>query len=96
MLPPDPCVSADVGRPNSHVGDPTRFDGRWYVTYDCSGLMTPEFGVIYAGGTDARGFEPVDATERDGVGFGDPVRDADRLLVPEFGEDELVAITIIE
>lgn len=95
MLPPDPCVSADVGRPNSSVGDPTRFDGRWYVTYDCSELSTPEFGVIYDGGADAREFEPIEAAERDGVAFGDPVVEADRLLIPEFGDDELVAITTI-
>jgi hypothetical protein len=95
MLPPDPCVSADVGRPNSRVRDPIRFDGRWYVTYDCTDLSTPEFGVIYAGDAEAREFEPIEATERNGVAFGDPVVEDDHLLIPEFGEDELVAITTI-
>jgi hypothetical protein len=95
MLPRDACVSADIGRPNSGVGEPTRFDDRWYVTYDCSDLSTPEFGVIYAGGADAREFEPIEATERNGVAFGDPIVAGDRLVVPEFGDDELVAITTI-
>jgi hypothetical protein len=95
MLPPDPCDSADIGRPNSDVGDPTRFDGRWYVTYDCSTLMTPVFGVIYTGGEGAREFTAIEATERDDVAFGHPVVDGDRLLVPEFDEEGLVGLTTI-
>ena len=95
MLPRDPCVSADIGRPNSSVGDPTRFDRRWYVTYDCSDLSTTDFGVIYSGSPDARDFEPIEATERDGVAFGDLIVAGNRLIIPEFGDDELVAITTI-
>jgi hypothetical protein len=52
--------------------------------------------VVYVGGADGRNFEPVEATERDGVRFGAPLLDADRLLVPELDDDgELVAVTTI-
>jgi hypothetical protein len=96
VLPRDPCAGGDIGRPNSHVGAPTRAGGRWYVTYDCSDLSTPVSAVVYVGGADGRNFEPVEATERDGVRFGAPLLDADRLLVPELDDDgELVAVTTI-
>jgi hypothetical protein len=96
LLPPDPCAGGDIGRPNSSVGDPTFIDGRWYVTYDCSALSTPVSGVVYGGGADARQFEPVEGTARDGVTFGDPVVDGDRLLIPELDDErELVALTTI-
>jgi hypothetical protein len=77
------------------VHAPVRFDGRWYVAYACSDLSFPAFGVVYAGDADGRKFEPIEATERKGAAFGDPVVDDDRLLVPEFDDDGLVAITSI-
>lgn len=90
---PDPCTS---GRPNSDVGPPFRFQDRWYVTYGCADLGVPESAVLYHGGTDARSFDPVDDTERDRVRFGDPIPDGDRLLLPEFDdEDELIGFTAI-
>jgi hypothetical protein len=53
-------------------------------------------GVVYGGGADAREFEPVEGTARDGVTFGDPVVDGDRLLIPELDDErELVALTTI-
>jgi hypothetical protein len=95
MLPPDPC-GGDVGRPNSHVGAPIRLGGRWYVTYGCADLSSPVSAVIYAGGADARDFEPVGGTARDRVRFGEAVVEGDRLLVAEYGDDgELVAVTTI-
>jgi hypothetical protein len=96
LLPPDPCAAADLGRPNSAVGNPVRFEDRWYVTYDCSALISPEFGVVYQGHSEGREFDPIEATERDRVVFGDPVVAGERLLIPEFDDDgELVAITTI-
>ncbi len=96
LLPADPCAGGGAGIPNSHVGAPTRFGGRWYVPYDCSDLETPLFGVVYAGSEDGREFAPVEASEREAVALGDPVVDGDRLLVPEYDdEEELVALTTI-
>ena len=96
MLPTDPCVGGDVGRPNSHVGAPIRLGGRWYVTYDCSNLSIPVSSVVYASGAPAGAFEPVEGTERDGVAFAEPSVDGDRILVPELDDDgELVAVTTI-
>ena len=90
---PDPCT---VGRPNSSVSDPFRVDGRWYVTYVCVDLMIPVSAVLYDGGADARSFEPVEGTERDGLSFGEPIRDGDRVLLPEFNDDdELDGVTAI-
>jgi hypothetical protein len=90
---PDPCGG---GRPNSSVSDPFRFQDRWYATYGCADLMFPESAVLYDGGTDARSFEPVEGTERDAVAFGDPIHDGDRLLLPEFDEDnQLVGFTAV-
>jgi BNR/Asp-box repeat len=88
---PDPCAA---GRPNSDVSVPFRFQDRWYVTYGCADLMSPESAVLYDGGTDARSFEPVN-TERDNVTFGDPIHDGDRVLLPEFNDDQLVGFTAI-
>jgi hypothetical protein len=93
MLPSDAC---HVGRSNSYVSDPICFDDRWYVTYHCSNLSTPEFGVVYAAGADGREFEPVEGTEREDVGFGEPVVRDGRLILPEYDDDGLVAITTIE
>lgn len=93
QMVPDTCGG---GRPNSHVGDPFRFQDRWYVTYECADLMSPESAVLYDGGTDARSFEPVEGSERDGVSFGAPIDLGDRLLVPEFGDGgRLVGFTEI-
>jgi BNR/Asp-box repeat len=89
---PDPCAA---GRPNSDVSVPFRFQDRWYVTYGCADLMSPESAVLYDGGTDARSFEPVEGTERDNVTFGDPIHDGDRVLLPEFNDDQLVGFTAI-
>lgn len=90
---PDPCAG---GRPNSDVSRPFRFRDRWYVTYRCADLMIPDSAVLYDGGTDARSFDPVDGTERDDVSFGDPILDGDRLLLPEFGdEDQLIGFTVV-
>jgi hypothetical protein len=89
---PDPCAA---GRPNSDVSVPFRFRDRWHVTYGCADLMSPESAVLYDGGADARSFEPVEGTERDSVTFGDPIHDGDRLLLPEFNDDQLIAFTAI-
>jgi hypothetical protein len=67
-----------------------------YVTYDCADLSTPLFGVVYAGDAEAREVEPIEATEREGVSFGDPIVAGDRLIIPEFGDDGLVAVTTVE
>ena len=50
----------------------------------------------YAGDAEAREVEPIEATEREGVSFGDPVVAGDRLIIPEFGDDGLVAVTTVE
>jgi hypothetical protein len=42
--------------------------------------MSPESAVLYDGGADA---------------LGDPIHDGDRLLLPEFNDDQLIAFTAI-
>lgn len=93
VLAPEPCPAS---RPNTAVGDPVRFRGRWYVTYGCADLGFAVFAVVYQGGDDARSFEPVDGTERDGVNFGPPLTAGDHLLLPEYDADgALVGFTTI-
>jgi hypothetical protein len=94
MLPPDLCTGH--GRPNSRVGEPVAVGGRWYVTYGCSDLSAPRFGVIYRSDDDARAFEPIESSRRDGLVFGGPMVAGDTLVLPEFDEDRLVGVTTID
>lgn len=94
MLPADPC-SESVGITSSEVTRPVGIEGRLYVAYGCSELV-PEFAMVYVGDAEAREFELVDGSERDGVVYGTPIEDGARLVLPEYGrDDELVGITVI-
>lgn len=97
LLPPDWCADRiDAETPVAEsVSDPVRFDGHWYVTFSCEERPTAELGVVYVGDEDGREFEAIVATRRDSSTLGDPVVDHDRLLVPEYDEATLVAITTI-
>lgn len=95
MLPPDPCPGRS-GRPNSQLSRPVLLDRRPFVAYGCSDLMFPELALVYVGDAEAREFELVDGSERDGAVFGTPIEDGERLVLPEYGrDDELVGITVI-
>lgn len=95
MLPPDPCPGRS-GRPNSQVSRPVAIEERVYVAYGCYDLMMSELAMVYAGDAEAREFELVDGSERDGAVFGTPIEDGERLVLPEYGrDDELVGLTVI-